>query len=137
MRRLAVLPLLLATILALPGCDSGSDAVGVTGTWEGVVYRAEIPDAPRYPITIRMRDTGVQITGQGFVEDLPDGRFDFVIYDGSFLDGNLTLDIQYDRVPFLGTVAGVLTNEDPGEFRGTFDGAGDARGSFIIELTSR
>lgn len=142
MRRLALSLLAFVAAVALPACDgSGPDPVGVTGTWEGVVFRADTPDGPRYPVEIRMTDTGRQITGSGVVEGLPDappdGRFEFAIIDGSFANGNVTLNIRYDRPPFIGTIAGVLSNEDPAELTGTIDGAGSARGNFVIELRSR
>ncbi|WP_420455975.1 hypothetical protein [Rubrivirga sp.] len=143
MTRRLLAPLALVALLVLSACDGGGpDPIGVTGTWEGVVFRPDAADAPRYPIEIRMTDTGTRITGSGVVEGLPDappdGRFEFVIGDGSFVNGNLTLSIRYeDRPPFMGTIAGVLSNEDPAEIRGTMDGAGAARGNFVIELRSR
>lgn len=137
-RRLATLLLALATLAVLPACDvNGPDPIGVTGTWEGEIFDPEDASAPRYPVELRMSDNGIRISGSGFVEDLPEGRFDFDIFDGSFIDGNLTLELRFDQPPFMGSVAGVLVNRDPGRIQGTFFARGDANGNFRIEITSR
>lgn len=124
-------------IVALSACGfGGPDPIGVTGTWEGEVYDPNDSDAERYPIEIRLRDTGLRITGTGFV-DLPDERFDFAVVDGSFLEGRLTLVLEFDAAPFRGSMAGVLVNTDPGRIEGTLSARGTANGDFLIEITSR
>lgn len=137
LRRLALVPLALAALVALPACDSGGpDAIGVTGTWEGEVYDPAVADAPRYPIELRLTDSGVRVVGTGSVELTAETvRFD--VTDGTFFDGNLRLELQFDRAPFLGGITGVLVNEDPGRIEGTMSGTGEAGGEFVIEITSR
>ncbi len=141
MRRLPLLALVVA-LAALPGCGflgGGSDAVGLTGTWEGVVYDATTQGATRYPITFRLRDTGVTITGDGEIEDLPAGTFEFLVVDGAFtetLDVSLTL--RFAEAPFEGQLSGRLVNRDPGTIEGSFSGRGElGNGAVRIEITSR
>ena len=140
MRRL-VLPLaVLAALAVAPGCGfGGPDPVGLTGTWEGVVYDATTTNATRYPITFRLRDTGLRITGDGFIDDLPEGRFEFLVVDGAFTeDLRVTLTLRFAEAPFEGFLSGTLTNRDPGRVDGTFSGRGElGNGAVRIEVTSR
>lgn len=142
-------PRLAACLLALlvaPGCGfgGGPDPVGLTGTWEGVVYDATTEGATRYPIEFRLTDTGTRITGTGFVDDLPEGRLDLDVYDGLFaedltvrLDFLLSVDGQ-GVPPFNGALSGRLTNRDPGTIEGSFSGRGElGNGEVRIEITSR
>jgi hypothetical protein len=142
MRRLASLVLALAVLAATPGCGflgGGADAVGLTGTWEGVVYDATTPNATRYPITFRLRDTGVTITGDGEIEDLPEGTFEFLVVDGAFTeDLNVSLTLRFAEAPFEGQLSGRLVNRDPGTIEGSFSGRGElGQGAVRIEITSR
>lgn len=133
----ARLALLLAALVVLPACGlGGPDPIGVTGTWEGEVYDPDVVDAPRYPIELRLRDTGLRITGTGVV-DLPGERFAFAVTDGSFLEGRLTLQLQFNAAPFVGSIAGALVNTDPGRIQGTLSARGSATGDFLIEIVSR
>ena len=143
MRRFLVPLAALVALVVLPACDSGADAIGVTGTWEGDVFDPNVANATRYPIELRLTDTGVQVTGRGFVDglvtddQLPNGRLDFAVTGGSFLDGDLTLNLQFALAPFMGTITGDLVNQDPGRIRGSFAGRGEANGDLVIELTAR
>ena len=135
-------PLVLAVVLAaLPGCGflGGSDAVGLTGTWEGVVYDAGTPNATRYPITFRLRDTGLAVTGDGEIEDLPEGTFEFLVVDGSFAeDLSVRLTLRFAEAPFEGQLSGRLIDRDPGMIEGSFSGRGElGNGAVRIEITSR
>ena len=134
LRRLAILPLFLLT---LPACDSlGSDAIGITGTWEGEVFEADTPQT-RYPLQLRLQDTGQFVSGTGSVE-LPGDLFEFSLNKGSFLNGIVNLDIRFDDPPFQGAIDGTLTQESPAQIEGTFAGrglVGNAR--FEIELVDR
>lgn len=137
MRRLSLAPLLLAALVALPACDSGGpDAIGITGTWEGVVFDPDTPGAPRFPITLRLNDTGQMVTGSGTVE-LPEGPFTFTVVNGSFLNAIVDLRLRFEQPPFEGSISGRLTNQDPGEITGTISARGDANGDLVIELTAR
>ncbi|MGB3542007.1 hypothetical protein [Rubrivirga sp.] len=137
--RFALVPLALVALLTLSACDSsGPDAIGVTGVWEGVVFDPVVEGAPRYPVTVRMTDNGVEVAGQGTVRDIPEGDLAFFIDSGSsFVEGRLFLRLAFDRAPFIGSLSGVLVNEDPGIIEGTLQGSGSARGDFQIELRSR
>ena len=139
MIRRLVPALALVALFTLSACDSGGPApIGVTGTWEGVVFDPNIEGAPRYPITVRMNDNGIEVSGQGTVRDIPEGDLAFFIDRGSsFVEGRLTLALRFDRPPFIGSLAGVLVNEDPGRIEGTLQGSGSARGDVRIEITSR
>lgn len=138
MRRLPVLILALAALAVLPACDGGGpEPIGLTGTWEGEIYDPNDASAPRYPVELRLTDTGLRITGRGFVEDLPEGRLDFAVVDGSFIDRIVNLVLQFDVAPFRGGLNGTLVNEDPGRIRGTFTGRNEARGDVEIELVAR
>ena len=136
MRRLALVPVLLAALAALPACDaSGPDPIGLTGTWEGAVTDGQ--DASRsYPITLRLTDTGRTINGSGVVE-LPTERFEFQVVNGSFVDFRVLLPLQFNAPPFQGTLAGDLVETDPAVIRGTFSGRGDANGPVLVELVAR
>ncbi|PAP75424.1 hypothetical protein [Rubrivirga marina] len=141
MRRLSS-SLVLAALVAVSGCGflgGGSEAVGLTGTWEGVVYDATTQGATRYPITFRLRDTGVAITGDGEIEDLAQGTFEFLVVDGSFTeDLNVRLTLRFSEAPFEGQLSGRLVNRDPGTIEGSFSGRGElGNGAVRIEITSR
>ena len=144
MHRLAAAVLALAALVALPACDSGSDAVGLTGTWEGVVYDATAADATRYPIVFQLQDSGLRITGSGYVDELPEGRLDLAITNGQFLE-DLSVQLEFllsiggqQVPPFSGSLSGRLTNRDPGRIEGTFSGRGAVGNSLVrIEITSR
>lgn len=141
MRRLSS-ALVLAALVAVSGCGflgGGSEAVGLTGTWEGVVYDATTQGATRYPITFRLRDTGVAITGDGEIEDLAEGAFEFLVVDGSFTeDLNVRLTLRFSEAPFEGQLSGRLVNRDPGTIEGSFSGRGElGNGAVRIEITSR
>ena len=130
----------LVALVAVSACDGGGpEASGLTGTWTGVVYDAETPNATRYPIELRLRDTGARITGSGFVDELPEGRFEFAVTNGAFLeDLTVTLELQFQQPPFIGGLSGRLTNRDPGRVEGTFSGRGTVGNSRVrIEITSR
>lgn len=131
------LPLLLAALLSLPSCDSGGGAVGITGTWEGEVYAAA-PGATRYPVTLRLSDTGATVTGEGTVEIAGADPFEFVVYSGSFVGRTVTLDTRFDMPPFNGGIDGTLTGTSPGMITGTFQGRGVVGDSRIeVELVDR
>lgn len=140
MSRLVVSAVALALLVVLPACDSGGpDPVGLSGTWEGVVYDATTPNATRYPISFRLTDSGLRITGSGEVSDLPSGPFTFAVVNGQFLeDLSVTLELEFTQPPFMGRLAGRLVNEDPGRIEGTFSGSGETGNSLVrIEITSR
>ena len=131
------LPLLAALLLALSACDSGSDAVGITGTWEGEVFSAQAGSA-RYPVTARFNDTGLLVTGTGVVELPGSDVFDFTVVGGRFDGSAVNLDIRFDSTPFTGSINGRLTSESPGRIAGTFQGGGLVGDSRIeIELVDR
>ena len=128
---------LLAAVLVLSACDGGSDPVGVTGTWEGEVFAAA-PGAARYPVTARLVDRGVTVTGTGVVELPGADVFNFTVSGGSFDGSAVSLDLRFDTTPFTGAIVGRLTGTDPGRIEGTFQGGGVVGDSRIeIELTDR
>ena len=136
MRRLALAPLLLVALVALPACDSGGpDAIGLTGTWEGLITDGQNA-ALNSPITLRLTDDGRSVNGSGVVE-LPDERFEFQVVNGSFVDLQVLLPLRFQQPPFEGTLAGRLTNQDPGVIEGTFSGRGNANGPVEVELVAR
>ena len=131
------LSLLAVAVVSLAACDSGGDAVGITGTWEGEVFAATA-GAPRYPVTVRFQDTGLTVTGTGVVELPGSDVFDFTVVGGTFRDGAVSLDIRFDRTPFTGSIIGRLTETSPGRIVGTFQGGGLVGDSRIdIRLTDR
>ena len=135
-RRLALAPVLLAALVALPACDAGGpDPIGITGTWEGSITDANDPSA-RYPVTFRLTDTGQRVTGSGEYT-LPEERVEFVVVNGSFFQRTVNLELQFTLPPFTGSVAGTLTETDPGRIQGTFSGRGDGNGPVDIELVAR
>ncbi|WP_412069134.1 hypothetical protein [Rubrivirga sp. IMCC43871] len=136
-RRLAVLSLALLALAALPACDSGSDAIGLTGTWEGEIYDPNDATAPRYPVTLRLSDDGMRVTGNGVVASLPEGDLPFLVVDGTFIGTLVNLTLRYDVPPFMGSLSGTLVGTDPGMIRGTFTGRGEANGNVEIELVAR
>ena len=129
--------LLAAVLLALPSCSlGGSDAIGITGIWEGEVFSAE-PGATRYPVELRLTDTGQFVSGTGSVE-LPGERFEFSISKGSFVGGVVNLDTRFDEPPFMGGIDGSLTETSPGRIEGTFIGRDQVGNSRIdVELVDR
>lgn len=138
MRRLAVLVLTLVVLAVLPACDGGgSEPIGLTGTWEGEIYDPDLASAPRYPVTLRLTDTGQRVTGDGVVEDLPEGRLAFSVVDGSFVGTIVNLELLFEEAPFRGALSGNLINTDPGRIRGTFSGRGEANGEVLIEIVAR
>ena len=131
------LSLLAALVIAAAGCDSGSDAVGITGTWEGEVFAAA-PGSPRYPVTARFTDSGATVTGTGVVELPGADMFEFTVAGGSFDGSTVNLDLRFDSTPFRGSLIGRLTETSPGRIEGTFQGGGVVGDSRIaIELTDR
>lgn len=128
-------PLLLVAIV-LGACNSlGDDPIGITGTWEGVVYDPSAPST-QYPAELRLRDNGQVVTGSGFVE-IPGERFEFSVIAGQFVDGNVMLDFQYNEPPFKGGIDGRLTETSPGRIEGTFQGRAQANGRVDLELVDR
>ena len=131
------LSLLAVALLALAACDSGGDAVGITGTWEGEVFAAAA-GSPRYPATVRLNDTGLNVTGTGVVELPGTDVFDFTVVGGSFSGTTVSLDTRFDRTPFTGSIVGQLTETSPGRIVGTFQGGGLVGDSRIdIRLVDR
>ena len=131
------LSLVVTLLLVVSACDSGSDAVGITGTWEGEVFSAEA-GAARYPVTVRFQDTGLTVTGTGVVELPGADVFDFTVAGGTFDGSDVNLDLRFDRTPFTGSINGRLTSTSPGRIAGTFQGGGLVGNSRIeIELTDR
>ena len=129
--------LALAATLLVFGCDSGGDATGVTGTWEGEVF-ALADGAPRYPATLRLSDAGTTVTGTGVVELPGSDVFNFTVVDGRFADGAVSLDLRFDQTPFSGTVNGQVSSGDPATISGTFQGGGLVGDSRIeVELVDR
>ena len=96
MRR-AALALALAALAVLPGCDSGSDAVGLTGTWEGEVQAS----AGTYDISLQLRDDGRTVTGTGTVQ-VPNAPFRFAVSSGSFIGTRVELPFLLSESPFNG-----------------------------------
>ena len=135
MRRLARTSALLAALVALAACDSGGpDAIGITGTWEGVIISSQTSQT--YPVTFRLTDTGQQVTGSGEYT-LPNELVRFTVVDGSFVQSLVNLDLRFDLPPFIGTLSGNLVQSDPAQIRGTFSGRGDGNGEVEIELVAR
>ncbi|MEM1057480.1 MAG: hypothetical protein AAGI52_18335 [Bacteroidota bacterium] len=133
---LRLLPFLLAALVALPACNSlGDDAIGITGTWEGVVFDPATPGTT-YPVELRLQDNGQVVTGTGFAE-IPGERFEFSVISGSFVNSVVSLDFQYDLPPFKGGLDGTLTETSPGRIEGTFQGRGAANGRVDLELVDR
>lgn len=133
MRRLAVLLAAAAALAALPACDSGSDAIGLTGTWEGEVIGAT---GSRYDITLRLSDTGRSVSGTGTVGSA-DGAQSFSVSGGSFAGTAVTLPLFFASDPIPGSLSGALTNEDPGRIEGSFSGPSDLDGDVRVELVAR
>lgn len=132
MRRAVLLASLLATLAALPACDSGSDVVGLTGRWEGTVTA----QSTSYPIEVRFNDTGQAITGTGTVR-VPGAPAVFSVSSGSFVGTTVSLQLMFNEAPFQGSLTGELTQTDPGRIDGTFSGPGLAGSTVQIELVSR
>ena len=130
MRRLSLLLVLVA--LAASGCDSGSDAIGITGDWEGEL----VGTGGAYPVAVTFRDSGQRVTGAGRV-DLSDGPFAFDVTNGTFIDGVATLDLRFEGFPPTGQITATLVQTNPGVLSGTFQGRGEANGSLRIELVDR
>ena len=130
MLRLSILVCLVALLAA--GCDTGGDAIGITGDWEGELTGQE----GTYPITVTFRDTGLQVTGAGTVQ-LPDDPFAFSVTGGTFESGVASLDLRFEVVPPTGRLIATLTQAEPGVLEGTFQGVGLANGNVRIELVSR
>ena len=129
MRRLAASAVLL---VALGACDSGSDAVGLTGRWEGTVA------APggTYDVELRLSDTGRAVSGTGTVQ-VPNGPFRFAIADGSFIGTAVSLPFRLAEAPFNGSLSGTLVQQDPGRVEGRLVGPEDVTGDVEIELVGR
>lgn len=134
MRRLSLLAavLLLATVLLLAACDSGGDAIGITGDWRGTLTNG----AAVYPVEVTFRDTGLAVSGSGRVE-VPGAPFAFAVTGGTFLNGVATLNLTFSATPPTGLLSASLTQTDPGVLEGTFQGSGEANGALRIELVSR
>ena len=130
MPRVSLLLVLFAFVAF--SCDSGSDAIGITGDWEGEL----VGTAATYPVTVTFRDTGQRVTGAGRV-DLSDGPFTFDVTNGTFVDGIASLDLRFDGFPPTGQITATLTQTNPGVLDGTFQGRGEANGSLRIELVNR
>ena len=135
-RRPAPLVLLATALLILPACDfGGSDAVGITGRWEGQVTDAQ-DGAQSYDLTLRLSDNGRSVAGTGEL-DLPDGPFLFSVVGGTFVQGQVNLPVQSDRLSRPGSITGVLTQTDPGEITGDLTAPGVAGGPLVVELRAR
>ena len=132
MRRAALLVSALAALAALPGCDSGSDAVGLTGRWEGTLTA----ESASYPVEVRFNDTGRSITGTGTVL-APGDPVAFSVRSGSFVGTTVNLQLAFGEAPFQGSLTGELTQTDPGRIDGTFDGPRTFDGRVQIELVAR
>ena len=132
MRRSTLLVFALAALVALPACDSGSDAAGLTGRWEGAITA----DGASYPVEVRFVDTGRTVTGNGTVR-LPGAPVTFGVVSGLFTGTTVSLQLTFDEVPFSGSLTGELTRRDPGRIDGTFSGPRLANGPVRIELVAR
>lgn len=132
---LAAVGLALVAAVALTACDSGSDAVGLTGTWEGAIIDQNDASVT-YPITFRITDTGMTITGDGEYE-LPNETVEFRVVRGTFVDFDVQLELLFELPPFIGSLSGDLIETDPGRIRGTFAGRGAGNGVVEIELVAR
>ena len=130
MRRFSLLLPLL--VLSAFGCDSGSDAIGITGDWEGELTGTR----GVHPVEVTFRDSGQNVTGSGRVE-LGDGPFVFTVSGGTFRYGVASLNLRFDAQPPTGQLDASLTQTDPGVLEGTFQGSGEANGEIRIELVSR
>ena len=136
MRRLALVPLVLAALVALPACDSGGpDPVGITGTWEGFIIDGQNTSL-QYPVTFRLTDSGQMVTGSGRYE-LPNEVVPFTVVNGSFVQTLVNLDLRFELPPFNGSLRGSLTETDPGRIEGTFSGRGAGNGDVDITLVAR
>ena len=136
MRRLSVSLVALAALAVLPACDSGSDAVGLTGQWEGEVVVGSGPAATRYDVTLRLSDTGQSVSGRGTVES-DAGIQTFAVSGGSFRGTAVSLPLFFASDPVPGSLSGTLVNRDPGRVAGTFFGPADLDGEVEIELVDR
>lgn len=133
--RLSVLAATLAALVVLPACDVGSDAVGLTGTWEGEVTVGGSAPAS-YDVTLRLSDNGQSVGGTGTVGSAT-GDLSFSVSGGSFVGTSVTLPLYFASDPVPGQLSGALTNQDPGRIEGTFAGPSDLDGDVRIELVAR
>lgn len=133
LRRLA--PLALAATLAIAGCDSGSDAIGLTGRWEGTITSSQNATVSS-PVELQLNDTGQSITGTGEI-DLADGTILFGVTSGTFINTSVNLALQFSETPFSGSLTGTLVQTDPGRIEGTFSGPRMANGPVRIEIVAR
>ena len=133
--RLSVLAAALAVLVALPACDFGSDAIGLTGTWEGQVTVGGSAPAS-YDVSLRLNDNGQSVGGTGTVGSAT-GDLSFSVSGGTFVGTNVTLPLYFASDPVPGQLAGALTNRDPGRIEGTFSGPSDLDGDVRIELVAR
>ncbi len=133
MRRLAPLLAVLAVLAVLPACDSGADAVGLTGTWEGQI---STPSSAQIDVELRLTDNGRVVSGTGTVSG-SGAPFRFAITDGSFVGTSVTLPFMFSETPFQGSLAGTLVDRDPGRIEGTFTGPSVLTGPVRIELVAR
>ena len=136
MRHAAIFALVLAALAVLPGCDSGSGAVGLTGTWEGEVTVDSGASAGRYGITMRLSDDGRTVSGTGTVGS-ENGDERFAISGGSFAGTSVTLPLTFASDPIPGSLTGALVNQDPGRISGSFSGPSNLVGDVQIELVAR
>lgn len=135
-RRSAAAALALAALVVLPACDSGGpEPIGITGRWEGTLTNRQDPSKV-FDIELRLTDDGRVVVGSGDV-DVPNDPIPFSIVEGSFVQGQVFLPLRFNRPPFQGTISGRLSQTDPAEITGTFDGPNLANGEMVVELRAR
>lgn len=136
MRRVLAPLAALAMLVALPACDFGSDAIGLTGTWEGEVVVGSGTSAARYDVTLRLSDNGQSVSGTGTVGSAG-GDLQFGVSDGTFVGTAVSLTLNFASDPIPGSLTGTLINQDPGRISGSFSGPSDLDGDVLIELVAR
>ncbi len=129
MPRLAASVLALALLVALPACDAGASATGLTGTWEGEVV---VGTTASYDVTLWLTDTGQSVSGTGTVGSTG-GDLAFAVSGGSFVGTVVSLPLYFAADP----IPGALVTTDPGRIAGTFSGPADLVGDVQVELVAR
>lgn len=133
MPRLAASALALALLVALPACDAGASATGLTGTWEGEVV---VGTTASYDVTLWLTDTGQSVSGTGTVGSTG-GDLAFAVSGGSFVGTVVSLPLYFAADPIPGALSGALVTTDPGRIAGTFSGPADLVGDVQVELVAR